>query len=744
MHRSIVRTDPINSHVVTTNDIRPCSVGLYLLLAAVVLFFSFSQHPSCLFTGTDGNLFTILMATERLFRIPFSQLGASPLEGNFDAYLTLNRDYLVSEAIGRIFAGGTPSKPLTFAVCSMFLVICGYAMARAAGATRAISFSAGLLIPVVLMPIFQGEATLVDSPLYNINPYFSQGIGISLLFVCAFWQLSGRWDGTGLAWMLVPLACVVLTMASQPQTAVVMGPGIAIYGAASLLDARHWRQNIQRVVAGLLIILAAVLLGFFQYEIALVKYTAYYLFGYEFEQNRRDLTFASMIFQGRVGVLIVGFAYMGALYAILFEKSRLRILAGAFIVSTSVFLAVAYAVVAWASDYHGISPSYIETYLLPFHLLFAVVAIAGPVTRLGKFLPLREPFRGRLAQTCSHLLAAMVLIAVASWNLTNAHAEDPRHCRLGGLPIRATPITDRLVADIASAPGQQFRGLVATFNGYIGQDATDLFRLKDNDSNLWVAIGNDHRDVGLWHFQIPTLLQYSPFITAPYYLMLTEFLSRSTDKQVRNWVVLTRTNEAMLKLWGVRYLITDFDPAIGSLVLEMGVPRADELPADMAQYFAKVVRPSYIQRLTELADPNLGNYSPTEIRRASDFASGLAIMREPGFDGRTTVVTDADLAGGLVAATASKLVLSKTGFVIRASSANQSVLALPIQYSHCWSTPATNAQLFRANLMQLGIRFTGTLDTVLVFRFGSLLAGRCRLEDANDMDRLKIAQARAR
>ena len=718
------------------------SVSLFMVLAAIALFASFAEHPDCLFTGTDGSALSILMDTEKLFRIPFSQLGVSPTEGNFDAYFTLNRDYLLSEAVGRVFAGGAPSKPLTFAVCSMFLVICGYAMSRAVGAARVIALSTGLLLPVVIMPIFQSVPIPIDGALFNINPYFSQGIGLSLLIICACWRLSGRWDAVALGWMIMPVACVIVTMTSQPQTAVVMLPCIAVYGAASLFDAKNWRQNVQRLIAGALVVAAAITFGFVQYELGLAKYTAYYVFEHELGQNRGDLFWASMIFQGRPGILIVCLAYIGALYSILLGPGRLRVLAVAFILSTSAYLVLAYAIVAWASGYRGISPAYVETYLLPFHLLFAVIAVVGLLRELGVRLPLTPLMRDLLARLFSYVLVATPVIAMVSWNLVNAHSMDQWHCRRGGFPIAPTPITSYLVSKIASAPGQDFRGFVATFNGYVDQNATDIDRLQDG--NLWYAIGNDHRDVGLWHFHIPTLLQYSPFITPPYFLLLTEFASRPTDVQVRDWILLTRINERMLKLWGVRYMITDFDPGIGSPVLEMKVPDTHELPQNQAELFFNISHPSRIQRLTELDAPNLGNYSPTEIRHADNFASGLVIMREPNFDGRHIVITDASLSSGLLPATASQLTLTKTGFTIHASSTGQSVLVLPVQYSHCWTALNPDVQLFRADLMQLGIRFSGTLDTELVFRFGPLFAGRCRLEDVYDMDRLKIRQARAR
>jgi hypothetical protein len=87
-------------------------------------------------------------------------------------------------------------------------------------------------------------------------------------------------------------------------------------------------------------------------------------------------------------------------------------------------------------------------------------------------------------------------------------------------------------------------------------------------------------------------------------------------------------------------------------------------------------------------------------------------------------------------------VLTKTGFDIAASSPGESVLVLPVQYSHCWSSSSPGAELFRADLMQLGVRFHGTLDAELNFRFGPWFDGGCRSDDAADMDRLKIRQAR--
>ena len=58
------------------------------------------------------------------------------------------------------------------------------------------------------------------------------------------------------------------------------------------------------------------------------------------------------------------------------------------------------------------------------------------------------------------------------------------------------------------------------------------------------------------------------------------------------------------------------------------------------------------------------------------------------------------------------------------------------------SRSSADALRFRANLMQLGIRFSGELKAELRQVFGPLWHSHCRVEDAEDMTRLKVTEAR--
>jgi hypothetical protein len=724
--------------VATGSDLPIWAVGAYLFLSGIVLFYSFAEHPACLFTGSDGHLLRDAIDQARVFRRPFSQIGIAPLSGMFDANWPENRDYFFSEMVGMIVAGGNPSKPLTFTLCSILLIWCSYLLGCAIGISRSAALTVGLLVPIVIMPVFQGESSLAYLPLFNVDPYFSQGIALWMILVTALWRLCGRWNFSSIAWLPVPTVCIFwMVLASAPMI-IVMAPYIATYGGASLLDLRRWHQGRQRAIAAVLIVPVALVCGFLTYQVGLYRYTAYSDFGNEFvtPTMRHSVTFVSIAFEGRVGKAILALAYIGAAYTMFSGPRRLRIIAAIFLVSTTIFLAIAYIIVT-QMDYHGILPSYFESYLIPIYLLFAVLAATGVAAMTMRLLSMRQKWRQCAALGAAYLLPAVVIVGVATWNVSKADVPDTLHCQRAGLPIRSTPITDRLVDDVSIAPKRAFRGLVATFNNG-----------GDFDSNLWVAIGNDHRDVGLWEFQIPTLYERNTFMTPTYYLMLTEFLVKPPAEQVRSNIRINHPDETMLKLWGVRYLITDFDPQMGRRVVEMPVPTESELPPGMDKFYmrdaATLAHESKIQILTQLDGSNRGDYSPPDIRHVDDFASGLAIMHRPDFDGRAILVTDAAAGawGPLVPAADATLVLTTTGFDISASSSGESVLVLPVQYSHCWSSPTSGVELFRADLMQLGVRFRNKLDAKLVFRFGPLFAGRCRVDDAADMDRLKIKEAR--
>src|SRR5262249_18873304 len=106
---------------------------------------------------------------------------------------------------------------------------------------------------------------------------------------------------------------------------------------------------------------------------------------------------------------------------------------------------------------------------------------------------------------------------------------------------------------------------------------------------------------------------------------------------------------------------------------------------------------------------------------------------------------DAGNHGDFIPATGAAMTVRMGGVAVRASSVGDSLLVLPVQYSHCWQiVSGSKASLFRANLMQLGIRFSGNMQVELRQIFGPFWQSGCRLTDVEDAERLNMVSATRR
>lgn len=701
---------------------------MWLFLAAflAVLVLGFTRNSNCLLEGIDGTSWRITLRMQEMDRTPFTQTGVDPYQGNFDAYYPVFREYLLPSALAMLAGDGVPGKTLTYTIYATFLLLAAFALARCVGCDRPTALLAGFLLPLMSLPYFPHDAGLFY-PLFSLNPYISQIAALSLVIVACFWALEGG-SGNWRLWLIpVPSLCLVIALLGLVPYVSLMVPATAWYGGASFLATKRWRDAWPKLLAGALMVAVPAALGMLTYVQGLVGYTAYHYFSSEFQQTRGDLIFASTMFwYNRAGRVWIPLGILGAAWCCFARRGRIRVLAGAHLIGTALYVVIALYIVLRAESYQGPSPVYFETCFWAYSLLFGAVLIVDgghiAVAAVRTWRGADIPFLSRL-DTYLAVILALAVVIVAD---VRAKVRSFDGCSMAGFaPVRDTAITRALRQDIALHAGMPFRGLTATIDGVAGRPGIDWADLHSYDWQVWRATGNEHRVVGPWWFGIPTLFQYFSFITPPYYLLLTDFLARPTDQQVRSVLVLTRIDPDMLQLWGVRYLITDMPTGAGRQVASVAIPDHPDL------------------RLIALPHPNLGDYSPTTVRPAPDFRAGLRAMHAPDFDPTRSVITDAALPGPFAPAADVALVYEKDGFHLTAHSDGRSLLVLPAQYSHCWSATGTGAPtLFRADLMQLGIAFQGQLDAHLVFRFGPIYAGSCRVADIADMERLNIRAAR--
>jgi hypothetical protein len=281
-----------------------------------------------------------------------------------------------------------------------------------------------------------------------------------------------------------------------------------------------------------------------------------------------------------------------------------------------------------------------------------------------------------------------------------------------------------------STPWSDEPEMVKYLSEHIGLDVGKPYR----GSAVLLPIGEpDFVSVAnLWREGIPTANEYSQLLTPQaVYLQLGLFKQPSPGMNVFwPWVgaggsydILFRTFQAL----GVRYVLT-YDP----------LPAADEHKFASLS-FARRHPPDPLGQwlIYQLPDPNVGNYSPTEIVLAGSAAEIIAGLARSDFDFRRQVIVSAG-EGPLVPARDMRLTVNRGGgFHISGHSDGTSLVILPQQFTNCLKASDSRVRIVRANLMWTGVVFSGDIDTDIWFAYGMFSPG-CRRDDLADMRRLGL------
>ncbi len=678
----------------------------------LILWYGFDLRRECLLQGLDGNVWRINLEVQAEFRTPYGPFVTDPLQGMFDAYFPAYREYLAPYFLALVAGVESVTTSFVYFAYSALAMLAVFLLARSVAIGTWPSLLAGFLLPVTTMPLFSQS---ILYPIMGLNPHVQQMLALSMLVIACFWAMGGKSRYCFVVLALTAIGCTVLAALGTVSLIALMVPAIAIYGGASLLDETSWRSRRPKLLGAIAVIIVPIVLGIVHYIYALSKYTAFAYFSDEFEQSRASSYFASVAWQPAVWgpVLVLG-GLGGAAFALWLGPRRLRLFAATHIAATVLFQAAALAIVRWAPSYQGPSPLYFEIFFWPINLIFIAYLASSCAAALFGWLGARKAGE------------ALPLVVMGLIVFTTVRTDDAQ-CVITDLfqPRDDNAIVRHLIDSVQLVPGGPYRGSVATFVGDAQGTPATWFAEHGADGESWRSIGNDMRSAGLWKYRIPTLFQYNTFITPTYYRLTTSLLARPIDHQMRSVLVLTDPRESILKLLGVRFMIVDHEPGFGRSVAEV------TLKGDRAL------------RLVEIADPNVGNYSPTRaivLKPARDILDAVA---NKDFDGRRDIVVDRPFEQPLVAAASSQLTVVKDGLRISAESRGRSVIVLPIQFSRCWELEsASGARLLRANFAQLGVEFEGHLEGKLNLRFGPFWNSLCRIHDIRDADEMDLRSTR--
>ena len=710
---------------------RTKAVVFFVLTSLVILaatLFAYHRNRRHLLPGLDG-VFLYTVIRQQAEWTPWSiGLSYNPFQGLGDFSL-YNARLLPVFALQMVFSNGKIDHLPTFALVSLELFWTTYLFLRTVfKSTRRLALSACWVILAAVFPLL-GRAWLW--PNVELVPQFATLISVGFLIATCFSLIGQGSSARSLCLAFAVTALSLYAFLAFLTGTVLLAPVVAILGVITLAAADR-NEVAAKLATAVVVLLLLSMLGLPQYILALTRYSAAAVFSDEMTKFMTGYFWASILFHARqYGIyspFLVVSGTLGALQAGLESRGRQRILHFGVLAIIVGFLCGSSFLASQAAWYKGPAPLYFEHVLWPLYTYYAMVLIAHHIPRAEALLSrLRaaDLLRAKLASLRPASAALLLGVAFILWLLAYAvKIPDPFF-------PRKTPIAEEAERLLRLQPGDAFRGSVATLISLNEKESVNWAELHTYDYYyLKLALGNDHRMVGFWHFDTPTLFQYSPYASPFFYLALTRTLARPTDWQTRNVLVLTQPSLLFLAALGVRLVVSD------TAIPSVAEPRRTQdwrAAGKSGRLF-----------LYDVGQPNTGNYSPVLATEVSDATDALRRLRgNLDFTRETLVERGANLPSRLVPAGHASMRMLPGMIRVQASSAGASLLLLPFQFSHCLEnvTPQPGVRLLRANLIETAVLFQGELDLTLKPAIDPFSGGACRARDLEDAERMRLYQA---
>ena len=337
----------------------------------------------------------------------------------------------------------------------------------------------------------------------------------------------------------------------------------------------------------------------------------------------------------------------------------------------------------------GPRQNYVAWSMAPLFVVAVVSVLSRSLTFLRKFRSFSMVKRQSLVRYES-LFVLMPLLVVFSPLSSLSQINDD----LNGQSIPAVSSVPSVVNDVSFIGTSDYRGRVAFLGSYI---------------NYQTFIDN----------RIPLLNDYSHNLSPLAYRFHEKFFLDSDFGQWRNHFKFGPKNLNLYELVGVKYLLASL-----SFADEYLVDRED------IQF---VQKPSENKvGVIELVRPNLGNFSPVNALVADNLRQTYQILSTINL--RSDVVLLDEPKMSLQAARESKMTVVDGDLRVIASSAGDSVLVLPFEFSSCinFEEKSEKSNFIRAELangLLTAVFFSKNLDLTISYRLGLFENQDCRLKD---------------
>jgi hypothetical protein len=235
--------------------------------------------------------------------------------------------------------------------------------------------------------------------------------------------------------------------------------------------------------------------------------------------------------------------------------------------------------------------------------------------------------------------------------------------------------------------------------------------------------GQSFAETDLWRLDVPTIEEYGQWSSMQAQRFFLRYLTPRGMEGHPSYLRAYSIDADILRLLGVRFLVTDSETVDDSAVL------LDSATAPGA----------VTVRLFELGGANLGTYSPTRFVIATAADDVLDRIAENKHRLDEVAVTSEQVVSSGHKARNLVMTVERDGFRVRADSDGPVHVILPVQFSRCLViVNGAAARLSRVNLFQTLMSFEGAIDARVEFRFGLFTDNGCRVQDGLDNKRLGL------
>ena len=689
----------------------------HILSFATLSLVAFHLNAPVAFFRFDGIFLLTSVVNQERWMAPFGTFSMNPLEGNAGLWFPTAMHLIPGFAIGSLFGNSwLPTISFTWFATEFFVTT--LILGRSIGIPWRTSAVGAWILALGLFPYT--VPTPMSERIWG-NPHLLTAISANALALATFVSVSGKSLKGDLLRLLFTLLLLAYIGFSQPIAAVLAWPVfgffacISIFGTDSCLARKH-------KLFGLVVITALVLLLFSHYLFGLFAYAKTTFFWNELTSMTLSWRQQSFLLDYGsefrwLGTLVLVVAIFGGVIHTRTGSRSQRVFAfgliGFFVVIMSLCLVVSLLNHAW----RGPVPAYLDLFVFPYYAIFFGIGI--------KFFIVRWHLLGKLPRWAFVVLPWFVL---AGWKAPYDKTLFKNHVPFGW-PPQPTSIVETLRREIGLNDVFQFRGRVANIAGT--QFSPELTLIPFASQHNYDALtaffsGNDQRMFGLWYFGIPTLIEGSQFSSPFFHLLTSRLLAEPGIQHTRPQTTITRFDERIFRLLGVRFVISDQLQPGANLVKSASITEG---------------RPQY---LYEISHPNVSGKIATRLLLVKNPQEAIEKLSNSKVDLDATAIVLQDVAGDthLAPGTTGRLLFFRDRAEISASSEGTSLLVLPVEYSKCIKSNLHDQSasgmptLLRVNLSQLGILFTGKLSGTFDFHFSPLIRSDCRYRDFMDAKEL--------